>query len=449
MNEEIESLEWILKYGEEQGADEVEVYYVHSKGLRVEVNLGQVSSCHFSDEQGVGIRVVVKGAMGFSFSNNLEKEKVKEAVVRAVKAARASKPDKKWRGLPLPGKPASVSDIFDRKVCNVTEEELVDVAKIMVDAATEYSNNVMAYWGVAVSGVEEVVILNSHGVDVDAKGTTMGCALGTVAKEGDAVSPECNEFDFQRRRKIRPEKVGREAARLAVESLKRVEVEQGRHTVVLAHPALHALMGYTFLHAVSGDNIARERSPYTGKLGEQVASSLLHVEDDGTLKGGLNTFPFDDEGVPSQKKKVIEKGVLKGFLFDNYWAGVMGTDSTGNAKRAGYASTPSIAATNVIIKKGNYDFEKIIEDMSNGLIIWDLQGAHSSNPVSGEVSAVATPCWAVKRGEVIGAVRGAMIAENFYDMLKRVDCVGSDVRQYSFLFSPSLRFTEVKMVTTC
>lgn len=447
MSERAGLVEWILGYAERQGADEAEVYYSYGRELRVEVNLGQVSSCHFSDEQGVGLRVVVNRSVGFSFSNSLERSKLEDVVVRAVKAARASKPDEKWKGLPSPKKTTIVSGIFDKRVCETTEEELVEVAKTMLSAATDYSSKVSAYWGVTVSEWGEVAVMNTNGLNVSAKGTVMGCALGTVAKDGEKVSPECSEFDFQRGRRIDPEKVGREAARLAVESLRRAEAKQGQRTVILSHPALHALIGYTFLQAISGDNVIRERSPYTGRLGEQVASSLLHVVDDGTFEGGLNTFPFDGEGVPSQRKVIIDKGVLRGFLFDSYWGGVAGVESTGNAGRGGYASTPHIAATNLVVEKGVFSRERLIEETDDGLIVWDVQGAHSSNSVSGEISVVANPCWVVKNGEVLGAAKGVMIADNFYEMLKRVDGVADDVRKYFYLVSPSVRFSEVGVVT--
>lgn len=439
-------LEWILRHAERLGADEVEVYYSCSRERKVEINLGQVSSCRFSDEQGVGLRVVVGRAVGFSFSNNLDKARLEDVVDKAVRIAKASKPDERWKGLPPPRKPAAVSGIFDGRVCSVTEEELVDTAVAMLNAASNYSDKVSAYWGVVVSGREEVAVMNNYGVDVSAEGTEVGCALGTVAKDGERVSPECSDFDFQRSYKIDPERVGREAARLAVESLKTADVEQGWKPAVFAHPALSSLISYTFLQAVSGDNVVRERSPYAGRIGEQVASSLLSIVDDGTLEGGLNSFPFDDEGVPTQRKSIVDKGVLKGFLFDTYWGGVAGVESTGNAGRAGYASLPHIAATNLVVAKGTVSLERLIEEIDDGVIVWDVQGAHSSNPVSGEISVVANPCWVIKRGEILGAARTAMVADNFYEMLKRVDGVADDVRKYAYLVSPSVRFSSVRLV---
>ncbi|MBS7287227.1 MAG: hypothetical protein KIH01_00365, partial [Candidatus Freyarchaeota archaeon] len=101
----------------------------------------------------------------------------------------------------------------------------------------------------------------------------------------------------------------------------------------------------------------------------------------------------------------------------------------------------------VVIGRGSISRERLIEEMGSGLIVWDVQGAHSSNPVSGEISVVANPCLVVKNGDVLGAAKGVMIADNFYEMIRRVDEVADDVRRYSYLVSPSVRFSEVKIVT--
>nr|MDO8062788.1 TldD/PmbA family protein [Candidatus Freyrarchaeum guaymaensis] len=440
-------VEWMVDYAERHGAHEAEVYFSYSRELEVEISLGQLSSCHLSDEYGVGLRVIVDGAVGFSFSNSLERRMLEVSVDRAVKAAKASKPDKRWTGLPDPRKPTFVSGVFDRRIRNISEEELVTIARTMLDAAEDYSHKVTAYWGVAAAGYGEVFIANSRGLNVHGEGTSIGCALGTVAKEGSLISPECSDFDFKRTYEVNPEKVGETASQLAVNSLKRIEVSSGVYPVVLAYPALHALIEYTFLQAITGDNVLRGKSPYAGRIGEQVSSSMISIVDDGRLEGGLNSSPFDGEGAPSQKTTIIKKGTLKSFLYDTYWSRVAGAASTGNAIRSSYASTPKVGPSNLIIEKGSSSFEDLIGEISNGLLVWDVQGAHSSNPESGEVSVVATPCWLIRNGNITSPVKGLMLADNFYGMLKRVNGVGDDVKSYSFLVSPSIRFSSVKAVS--
>jgi PmbA protein len=203
------------------------------------------------------------------------------------------------------------------------------------------------------------------------------------------------------------------------------------------------------INAVKADFVQRERSAFKDKIGEQVASELVTVHDDGLLDGGLLTSKFDGEGVPCQKTAVIEKGVLKNYLYDNYSANRAGVKSTGNATRsgrAGYSSTPVLEASNFAFKKGNQSAEELVAEVKEGLIVYGVQGAHSSNPESGEFSVVATPVWKIENGNVAYAVRDVMLAGVFFDVLKNVSGLGNNVRQLGQLVAPWIRVEDVRAV---
>ncbi len=152
---------------------------------------------------------------------------------------------------------------------------------------------------------------------------------------------------------LNPSWVGREAAKMSISALKTKSVETKSGKVILTQFALQELLTHTVINAIRADSVQRGQSPFKGKIGEKVASENLTIFDDGLLAGGLRTAVFDGEGVPHQKTPVIEKGVLRSFLYDNYSAKKDGVESTGNASRAGYLSTPSIDTTNFHIIPGN------------------------------------------------------------------------------------------------
>ena len=179
---------------------------------------------------------------------------------------------------------------------------------------------------------------------------------------------------------------------------------------------------------------------------QQIAADNLTIYDDGVFPRGLRTWTFDGEGAPHQKTAVIEKGVLKSFLYDNYAARKDGKESTGNASRAGYLSTPSIDATNFHVAPGNKTSDEMLREVDDGLIVYYLQGAHSSNPVSGEFSVVATPAWKIKKGEIIHCSRGVMLAGNIFEVLKNVSLVGSNERQMGQLISPWIQVENVRVI---
>jgi PmbA protein len=146
---------------------------------------------------------------------------------------------------------------------------------------------------------------------------------------------------------------------------------------------------------------------------------------------------------------LIEKGVLKHFLFDNHSANKAGVSSTGNASRQGiasYASTPVLEASNFVFGSGNRSGEELVGEVEDGLIVYGVQGAHSSNPESGEFSVVATPAWKIEGGEVVGAVRDVMLTGVVFDVLGNVSALGNNVRKMGQLVAPWIRAENVRVV---
>jgi PmbA protein len=270
--------------------------------------------------------------------------------------------------------------------------------------------------------------------------------MATLGKEGNLVTPICFEFNVARHYQIDPVWVGKEAAKMAASALKTKSVESKSSTVIFTQFALQDLFAYTLMNAVRADSVQRNQSPFKGKIGEKIASENLTIYDDGLFPGGLRTGAFDGEGAPHQKTPVIEKGIIRGFLYDSYSAKKEGKESTGNAGRAGYLSTPSIDATNFHVIPGNKPADEMIREVDDGLLVYYLQGAHSSNPVSGEFSVVATPAWKIKKGEVTHCSRGVMLAGNVFEVLRNITLVGSNERQMGQVIAPWIQVENVRIV---
>ncbi|MEM4700707.1 MAG: metallopeptidase TldD-related protein, partial [Candidatus Bathyarchaeia archaeon] len=212
------------------------------------------------------------------------------------------------------------------------------------------------------------------------------------------------------------------------------------------HFALQQLLYYTLMEAVKADCVQRNQSALQGKLGEKVASEIVTIHDNGLLDGGLRTWKFDGEGVPQQKTTIIERGILQGYIYDNYTAKKEGKESTGNAFRAGYLSTPRIEATNFHFVSGKKSPEELIGEVSEGLLVYSVQGAHSSNPASGEFSVVATPAWKIEKGKIAHAVKGAMLAGNIFEVLKNVLALANNERKIGQLVAPWILVENVKVI---
>ncbi len=439
--------EHVVEAALKKGAQEAEAYTYEGQATNIGIELGQISKTNRIIDRGLGLRIVSNKAIGFAYTNILDDQKAVEGVIAgALSAAMASKPDPDWKGLPQMKPYVKTAKTFDKKIVALTPEELVSVAAVMLDAAVQVDKRVFAIEGGVGAGYVSSAIANSNGVSGFDRGTVVECSLATLAKEADTVTPMCFEFNAARNYNFDAAWVGREAAKLSVSALKTKSVETKSGKVILTQFALQELFAYTLINAIRGDSVQRGQSPFKGKIGEKVASENLTIYDDGLFVGGLRTSIFDAEGVPHQKTPVIEKGVLRNFLYDNYSAKKDDVESTGNASRAGYLSTPGIDPTNFHITQGNKTSEEMLSEINDGLIVYYLQGAHSSNPVSGEFSVVATPAWKIKDGKITHCSRGVMLAGNIFELLKNISVVGGNERQMGQLISPWLQVENVRVI---
>jgi PmbA protein len=431
----------------QKGASEVEVYLYEGHVKNVGIERGQITKSNKLLDRGLGIRVVARKAIGFAYTNAVKNDDSIHDVIRsALSAARASKPDNNWNGFPEKKPYFQIENTYDRKIVQVSSEDLVSMAYDMLDSAIIAEKNVLPIEGGVSAAFFSSAIANSNGVRGFDKGTFIECSLAAVIKKRNTITPVCFEYDAERNYNINPKWVGKEAARLSYSALNTRKIETKTTNLILTQFAIQSLFSNTLINAIKADNVQRNQSQFKGKLGEKVSSDILTIQDDGLLAGGLGTNRFDGEGVPQQKTNIVKKGVAKNFLYDNYTAKKEGKNSTGNASRAGYLSTPSIGVTNFHILPGNKTSEQLIEEVDDGLLIYYLQGAHSSNPVTGDFSVVATPAWKIKNGEISHSTRGVMLAGNIFEVLKNVKMIANNERKLGSIISPWILVSNVRII---
>jgi len=236
-----------------------------------------------------------------------------------------------------------------------------------------------------------------------------------------------------------PELVGRTAAQRALRRLNAVKVETQKVPVVFEPRTARSLLDNIF-EAVHGMSIYRHESFLAGKLGEKVAADSLTVVDDATIPGLFGTSQFDDEGVPSRRTVVIERGVLKNYLMNTYAARKLGMKTTGNASR-GLTGNAGIGHGNFFIEKGVQTPEQILAGIPNGFYVTELMG-FGVNIVTGDYSRGAAGMW-IRNGELAFAVSEVTIAGNLKDMLMGLEAIGSDLDFRGSVAAPTLKIGEM------
>jgi PmbA protein len=233
--------------------------------------------------------------------------------------------------------------------------------------------------------------------------------------------------------------VGRTAAHRALRRLNAVKVETQKAPVVFEPRTARSLLDNIF-EAVHGMSIYRQESFLAGKLGQRVATELVTVVDDGTLPGLFGTSPFDDEGVPSRRTTVIDRGVLKSYLLNTYAARKLGMKTTGNASR-GLTGNAGIGHGNLFLDRGVQAPEQIIAGIRNGFYVTDLMG-FGVNIVTGDYSRGAAGLW-IRDGELAYAVSEVTIAGNLNEMLQGIEAVGNDLEFRGSVAAPTIKIGEM------
>ncbi|MFA5579290.1 MAG: TldD/PmbA family protein, partial [Methanothrix sp.] len=393
----------LLKLAEKAGAEEAEVFGSAAKVVDVDLRKDQVEMASESRDRGLGLRAVVGGAVGFSATSDLSKlELVAES---AVRAARARGSDDKWRHLPFPRKPRRPEEVYDPAIAKMEPEDCLDLAATLLHGAGAISDAEPVSGGVSAVSASELLI-NSNGIELEEKGTIFTAYLETVARGEDGTATTGYDFANSRTALSDLGDVGRSAADLAVRSVGGGRGESGKASVLLGPIAFADILENAFVPSAFGDNVQKGRSSLAGRIGETVAEESFSITDDGLLSGGMATSSFDGEGVASQRTPLVEKGVLKGFLYDSYTAGkekTPATESTGNAGRPGYAGIPRIGTTNLIASSTKP--RDVLEETERGYLVTGVIGAHTANPVSGDFSVEARNVFSVEDGSLSKPIR--------------------------------------------
>ncbi|HDS7361717.1 metalloprotease TldD [Morganella morganii] len=226
---------------------------------------------------------------------------------------------------------------------------------------------------------------------------------------------------------IRADHFAREAVRMALVNLSAVAAPAGLMPVVLGAGWPGVLLHEAVGHGLEGDFNRRGASVFSGKIGQQVTSSLCTIVDDGTIGDRRGSLAIDDEGVPGQYNVLIENGILKGYMQDKLNARLMGVDPTGNGRRESYAHLPMPRMTNTYMLAGETSPEEIIASVKNGLYAPNFGGGQV-DITSGKFVFSTSEAYLIENGKITRPVKGATLIGSGIEAMQQVSMVGNDLK---------------------
>ena len=427
-----------LRLAEIAGAEEAEIYYAASHSTGVNFKKDSIENAKDRFSEGIGIRAIVNGAVGFASTNSAAQ--IENAVEVAVAEARVRESDPDWISLPSNGNYPTVSGIFDKKVEALELEACIEYSLALIEGTKEVPDTLPTSGGFTRAKGRQL-ILNTNGIEVEEESTAVSGFVDVITVNGQTST--AYDFAVSRSLDIDFFALGKNAAELALKSNDGIKIEPQK-TDVIFHPfALSDIIGEALAPSLDADNIQKGRSGLIGKLGEELAVPELSIYDDGLIEAGIETSVSDDEGVPSQRTTLIERGVLETYLYDSYTAGKAGIKSTGNGSRSSYTSPPSVGLRNFII---DYPQTDVIADTQSGIFVNTVIGAHTANSISGDFSVEARNAFTIKDGALDKPVKSLMISGNAFELLKQITGAGFDVRKVGGIITPSIRVSNMSVV---
>lgn len=427
-----------LRLAEIAGAEEAEIYYAVSHSTGVNFKKDSIENAKDRFSEGIGIRAIVNGAVGFASTNSAAQ--IENAVEVAVAEAMVRESDPDWVSLPSNGNYPTVSGIFDKKVEALELEACIEYSLALIEGTKEVPDTLPTSGGFTRAKGRQL-ILNTNGIEVEEESTAVSGFVDVITVNGQTST--AYDFAVSRSLDIDFFALGKNAAELALKSNDGIKIEPQK-TDVIFHPfALSDIIGEALAPSLDADNIQKGRSGLIGKIGEELAVPELSIYDDGLIEAGIETSISDDEGVPSQRTTLIEKGVLETYLYDSYTAGKAGVKSTGNGSRSSYTSPPSVGLRNFII---DYPQTDIIADTQSGIFVNTVIGAHTANSISGDFSVEARNAFTIKDGALDKPIKSLMISGNAFELLKQITGAGFDVRKVGGIITPSIRVSNMSVI---
>ncbi|MEL7522012.1 MAG: TldD/PmbA family protein [Cyanobacteria bacterium J06553_1] len=421
-------VEQVIDLAKKKGV-EAEVFYAASQDTPIEFGNNRLKSLETKASAGIALRVIADRQLGFASSTDLTR--LEDLVDAAIATAEIGDP---------------VEFDFTKDVNSIESKSeyqppdtatLVEIGEDLISKVHQYNPEILVDVSFH-SGTSQAKLATTTDVYTEQNSQSLSAVIsGNLVRGEDFL--QAYAYEVTRDRQPDYEAILQKLITKYQRAEAGASITSGTYPVLFTPSAVSSTMGRMFGTIFSGQSIVQKASPLTDKLGEKIADKRISVFEDPTI--GISACSFDDEGVPTSKKHLIEEGVVKQFYWDRRWAARQGVESSGNGFRGGI-SRPSPSLANICIAPGQTSIEDLIAGMSEGIIVDQVLGAGQSNVLAGEFSVNIDLGYKVEQGKIVGRVKDTMVAGNIFeaftnlvDLSDRPEWVGSGSYVPHILFS--------------
>ena len=429
-----EKAEYLIKKSKKAGAEDVDVVYVENTNIDVGCRLKKIEKLERSESNDLGLRFIKNKKQVIVSSNDLSNKSLEELVYKASNMVKA-----------VPKDPyCSIAEKKDliKKIPNLNilenKEPSINSLKNKVIEAEKAGLNVNGVTNSEGSEIgwnkSKIHLFNSNGLNVNYQSSNYSIYVVLIAGKGTSME---REYEFassvSEKDLIKPSIVGKKAGEKAVKRLKPRKIKTSKIPVIFSPRVANSFLRY-LSSSINGNSIARGTSFLKKKLNKKIFSENINIVDNPLKKGGLQSKPFDGEGLETKKTEIVKNGELKTWILDLSTAKQLKLKSTGHASR-GISSPPSPNPTNLYFEPGNISKKNLIGNIKKGIYLTELMGS-SGNLINGDYSRGGSGFW-IDKGEITYPINEITIADNLNEMFKRI-ILADDLEFKQGLNSPTM-----------
>lgn len=414
----------------DRGVDYADVRVAETDRFSLEMKDGVLKKAIPGQERGISVRVIADGGWGFFSTNRFDRAELADGLDRAVKAARASGDAREEKAALAEAEvhTDSVTWTPEKPPWKVDVDTKAALLSDMYDAVKDFDEIVSVTTTYGEATVRQR-FLSSEGADVRTGLTRLLAQTHFIAKNEHGITSSRARIGgtggFEHFDRMHPADKAVEEAKTTIRLLSARSAPGGRMTVI-ADPDLTGVFTHEAVgHASEADIVMAGDSCLEGMIGEAVANDIVTVVDDSTIPGAYGSFAYDDNGIPGQRKVLIEDGVMKDYLSDRYTAERLGLVPNGAARAESYAHRPLVRMSNTFIEGGDHSFEELFEGVKEGIYAKGTRGGQVDT-AKGGFQFSAQEAYLVRNGEIVEPLKDVSVSGTILETMQNIDALGKD-----------------------
>ncbi len=393
-----------------QKAQSAQALMLTSESSAVVFENDRLKSAASSQRTQIDVKVIMDGKVGVS--STTDPADIEGVVSRAFEAAQFGSPAHFEFPAPETLEPVK---IFDPALLPLQKPEMIRMGQHMMEMVKSYNPEILADAEINKTRYQ-VEYANSNGAHYSADHTEFDVGTGGALVRGNDMLFAGHRIG-QKKREVDLEEIATQSIEYFRLAERTAAVASGELPVIFTPRGLAALL-LSLDMALDGKNVFLGASPLREKLGQQVASPMLTIRDDPFLEFGFNSGAFDDEGTARKVTPLIDKGILRNFIYD------LDTAEQAGVKPTGHGSTRTL--TNLVIEPGATPYQAMISSLPQGLLVHQFLGLGQGNPISGEFSVNIMLGYKIEAGKVVGRVKDVMLAGNAFEAIKDITAISTE-----------------------